>query len=322
MITFPRFFRPMVVVTFAGQQASNIAGVGPHISFRVVKSLTSTPDTAEIAIYGLAPARKSAIAATFAEVGFAPLTIAVGYEGVPGALFLGDIRKMDVATFARAGVPLTATADDTGDALASATINISTLGFTVQNMIDAAILAFAQPILNPSTGKMLSPGTTVVPHSSVAAMIGSAQPAAVTTVYTAVHVGNATDLLDEAARLLQCRWWIRDRQLYMARAGLPIDGLAVLLPRTHWLDEPTEEGAGIVRVSTFLDPNLLPGRQVTLSGRRTPYKGVRSAEQLLIARDVVGDLEPFRIEHAEYVVDTHGGTPMRATLTLQRIGGV
>jgi hypothetical protein len=317
VISFPRYYRPCVVVTVAGIQASNFAPLpGPRIAFKIDKTLTSTPDTAEIQIYGLAPATRAGMATAFGELGFAPVTLACGYEGVPGAMFVGDLRKLIAATHAHADVPVIAHADDNGDAIADATLPPtlpSTLGFTAQNMIDAAILAFAQPVVNPTTGAVDSPGTTIVPHPCVAATLATASPAAVTTVYTFVNVGTAKELLDEAARLLKCRWWIRDRQLFMIRNGFPIDGLAVGLPRTHWLTEPSDEGDGLLRLDTFLDPNLLPGRQVAVIGRAIPP---RIATKI---GAVPGEPEVFRIEAATYLGDTHADTPWRASLTLARL---
>lgn len=317
MISFPRIFRPCVSVSFAGYPIPNLDGTGHRIAFRVSKALTAAPDTAEVRVFGLSYATRSAMAGVFAEIGFAPMTIESGYDLVLGSLFVGDIRRLDAPPYAHADVPIVATGDDSGDAIANAPLPPaipSTLGFNAQNMIDAAILAFAQPVINPATGLVSSPGTTIVPHPSVAAAVATANPAAVTTVYTFVNVGKARDLLDEAARLLGCRWWIRDKQLFMARRGLPVDGLAVELPSTHWLSEPAEEGEGVVRIATFLDPNLLPGRQVAIY--RAPAKALTK-----LGAPPPGAPEFFRIEAGEYTGDTHGDQPWVADLTMRRILG-
>lgn len=319
IVTIPRYFRPGATVTIDGYPVPNPDGRGHRIVFRVRKSLISEPDSAEIHIYGIAPGTRAALAATFAELGFGKVTLDVGYDRVLGSLFIGDIRRLQASTFAHADVPVIIVGDDAGDALANATLPptlASTLGFKARDMITAAILAFAQPVLNPSTGRVISPGTVIIEDASVGNILATATPAAVSTVYTFVSVGTARDLLDEAARLLKCRWWIRDSTLYMARAALPIDGLAFQLPRTHWLTEPAELGDGLIQVDTFLDPNLLPGRQVQLVGRNSPPPRIATK----LGLPPVG-VEQFRIEAATYSGDTHGDSPWRASLTLARLVG-
>ena len=305
MITFPRIFRPAVTVTLAGQP---IASLGlplvpsPRVSFRVVRTMTSSPDSASVAIYGLDLPRRMAMQTIWTELGRAELLIFSGYSGVTLKLFLGDVRSLSSRLDGQDFVTH-ATADDGGDAITDAAIPV---GFTSSAGVDAAtMITIALSCLNspaayvPPAGPPLIP---IVPHPSVAAAIATMSPAALTLFYTSVRVGKARDLLDEAARIIGARWFIRDSQLHMAKRKLPTDGLAIVLPRTHWLSEPSEDAGGTVKVATFLDPNLLPGRQCVLVGRVAP-----------------GVPEPYRIEAGEYTGDTHGGSPFRADLVLRRI---
>lgn len=121
--------------------------------------------------------------------------------------------------------------------------------------------------------------------------------------FKVVSVGSATELLDEVARLLRVRWWVRDGFLRMAGNGFPTDRIAVQLAPTHWLDSPTTDGSGIVHVTTFLDPTIVPGREVQLIGRKIP-----------------GIPEAFRCEAVTYSGDTRGG-PSSAALTLRSFPG-
>lgn len=304
MISFPRLYRPACGVTIAGQAitALGLPGVvSPRVAFRVRRTMTPTPDTADVSVYGLSPERRLAIQSLWSELGRAKVLIASGYEGITAQLFAGDARSLRASVRAGADFATICTADDAGDALADTTITLSTAGLTVQNMIDLALAALARGT-GPVAGG--TPGEVVVAHPSVAATIATATPGSTTLFYSAVSIGKATDLLHEAARILGCRWWIRDSQLFMARRGVPTDGLAILLPRSHWLDEPTEDGKGLVRVSTLLDPNIVPGRQLQLVGRLA-----------------LADVETFRVETCEYSGDTDSGAPFRVDCEARRLLG-
>lgn len=309
MITFPRLFKPAVLVTIAGQPVSSVQTMlfaAPRVAFRVTRSMTSTPDTGSVAVYGLAPERRTAMQAIWTELGTAGLTLASGYDGITLRLFSGDVRTLQASVYENAEFVTRATADDAGDALTDAVVPpglASTAGVSVSEMIQLAIACINAPAAYVPPAH--PPEVPLVAHPSVAAVIANANPAALTLFYTSVSVGKARDLLNEAARILGVRWWIRESLLYMTRRQLPIDGLAVALPRSHWLSEPSEDGLGTIRVSTFLDPNLAPGRQVALVGR--------------IANDT--SVEMMRIEAGEYTGDTDSGAPFRADLVLRRLVG-
>ena len=296
MITIPRLFRPAVSLIVAGQPvaALNLPGVqAPRVAFRVVRTMTPTPDNGTVTVWGLDQSRRVAMQQIWSELGRATLEIATGYDNVIKRLFLGDVRSLRASVVERPEIMTIASADDGGDAITDATIPSglsSTAAISAKQMIDLALA-----VMNAAAT------TPIVASPSVAAALAAVRPEATTLFYTAVSVGKATDLLNEAARTLGVRWWIRDAQLFMVARRAPVDGFAIVLPRTHWLSEPDEDGAGLVRVATFLDPNLVPGRQVVLVGR-----------------DVPGVQEPFRIEAAEYSGDTRGGAPFRADLVLRR----
>ena len=303
MISFARLYRPGVVVSIAGQIISALAipgVVAPRVTFRCSRSMSSTPDSAAITVFGLSPEQRAAIGKLWAETARAKITIAAGYEGITTSLFVGDARTMQPSMKAGPEYMTVINADDGGDLLADAPIPgalASTAGLTAQQMIDVALRCFE--LHAATTGDL-----PIVAHPSVAETIGTASPSATTLFYSSVAVGKARDLLDEAARTLGCRWWIRDSQLYMVRRGVPADKLAIVLQRDHWLDEPSEDGNGMVRLSTFLDPNITPGRQLVLVGRVAP-----------------GKPETFRVEAADYTGDTEGGAPHRVDCDLRRLLG-
>lgn len=292
-----RLFKPSVVVQLAGQTIGDplFDQRGAHrlrVVFRVRRTLTSAPDSAQVQLYNLSEERRAVMSGLFHRTGKARLSIASGYDGVVSDLFAGDVRKLRAGDLRGSDVVTTIDADDGGDALANARLRgLSTSGLTADNMISAALAALAQE------------GEVVTRHPSVASVVASTVSSR--SYFTVVSIGKATDLLDEAARILGARWWVRDGLLFMAQRGLPTDGVAVVLPRTHWLSEPTEDGKGLVHVPTFLDPLITPGRQVALQGRAS-----------------AASVENFRCEAVEYRGDTEGG-PWAADCTLRsiRVGG-
>jgi hypothetical protein len=290
-----RLFKPGLRVELAGVAITNapqplsLTGqpVAPDVRFRVRKSMAATPDSCEIEIDGLGPDSRSRIGTLWSSTGSARLVLDVGYDGSLSRLFAGDVRELRVPQ--RSGT-VVAVADDGGDAISEAPFNVSTIGCTTAQLVDLALLA-----LETYGGQVIGR------HPSVAAVLATAPTAAL--IYTAVHVGKARDLLDEAARILGCRWWIRDNLLYFARRNVPTDRLAVLLPRTHWLAEPAEDKDGGMRVETLLDPRCQPGRQVTLQGRTTPWS-----------------LDPLVVRAGDYAGDTGAASPWSAGLSCRRVG--
>ncbi len=306
MITFPRIYKPCCTVVLAGQTVQHLAlpqvatPQGPRITFSVERTMTSTPDTAKVAIYGLAPERRTAMAAVFHELGQSEIVLSVGYDGITVPLFRGDVRRMKANERVDADYAVLVEADEAGDALATVTVRSSTLGLTASQMIDVALLALAQG--GAVAGAGVRP-QIVVKHPSVDAALATAPSAAV--VYTSVSISKATDFLDEAARIAQARWFIRDGQLFFAKRRIPTDGLAVRLPRTHWLSEPSEDGRALMHLETFCDPNIAPGRLIALEGRTAP-----------------GVLEYFRAEACSYAGDTEASTPWSVSVVLRRTEGV
>lgn len=292
MISFGRLFKPAVFVSVAGVEVANMDNDGLRVAFTVNRSMTSTPDSADVTICGLAPERMIGMQQTFGETGRAKLVVRSGYDGAVADLFRGDIREMKTNVRLAEDRAVRVVADDAGDALAEALVSASTLGLTAENMIDLAIAALARA------------GATITKHPSVDVAVAAVVQSRVS--YTFVSIGQASQLLDEAARILGVRWFIRDGQLCMARRGLPIDGLSIALPWDHLTAEPMLDGSGLIHFSTFLDPNITPGRQVVLGQEgfaRTPEPWAH---------------QPLRVESVIYQGDTESG-PWQAAVTARRI---
>lgn len=289
-----RLYKPGAVVTLGGVTITSLADLpgvrkeGPRLVFVVRRSMTSTPDSASLELHGLSAERRKLMSSQWSLTGSAKLSIQTGYGKTMRHLFTGDVRTL--AAPERGRSPVTVTADDGGDPITEAPIQVSTIGLTASNMVDLALLAFATRADLPITK-----------HPSTDAVLASAPTSP--SIYNTVMVGKAAQLLDEAARIVGARWWVRDSLLFMARRGFPTDNVAVRLPRTHWLTEPHEDRNGLVRLSTFLDPRITPGRQLAVEGRTTPVS-----------------VEFLRAESCTYSADQGAAVPWSVDLTARRIG--
>lgn len=292
-----RLFRPGAVVRCAGQTLYSVPPLlGLRVAFSVRRTMKSDPDVASVRIWGLAPERALAMQTLHNELGSSTLAIDAGYEGAITRVFSGDVKRQPTVARDGSDFVLAAEADDAGEAINEVTLSgVTGYGLSAQNMIDAAI-----ETMNAYYAVRVPPVPPIVQHPSVAAVIAASNPLATAATFSLVHVGKASDLLNEAARILGCRWWIRDSQFFLGARKLPTDGQAVYLPRTHWLSEPTEDG-DLVRLTTLFDTMLVPGRQVALVGRKIPFI-----------------LEYFRAESCDYSGDTEGG-PWSIACELRRI---
>lgn len=306
MITFPRYYRPSAIVTIGPPGVLTVTDInapppaprGPRITFRIKRSLMSTPDECDCSIFNLDPIREKALVSAFQEVGRAPCSVAAGYGVITPIVFRGDLRTMDGHRRDGPDYALVFSADDGGDWMSELTTSISTVQWTVQNMVDYVVAAVTAG--DPS--RRIAPYPLAL-HPSVGIAI-AASPFSGTQV-SGVHIGKVKELIDEAARLCNARWWIADNLLYFATRKIPVDGLSIVLRRPQWMQEPSDDGKGVVRHVVMFDPNIQPGRQVTLVDD-------------LFRRS--SSPEPFRCEVAEHVGDTRGG-PWTTSMVLRRITG-
>jgi hypothetical protein len=297
-----RLFDPAVRVRLAGVDVTSSsrhwsgARTGLAVAFNVTKTMTSSPDSATVRIEGLGPDKRGVMRSIWSELGAATLEIWAGWDGAPTIqIFSGDVRDLVVPS--RGDAPVTATADDGGDAIAEALVSCSSLGLTAENMIDLALAAVERHELQHHPDRP----RPIAKHPSVGAAVASS--IAAPQLFRVVSVSKAAELLDEAARILGVRWWLREGLLYMAARGAPTDPVAVALPRTHWLDEPAEDKDGLLRIPALFSPLLVPGRQVTIQGRSTPWSS-----------------EPYRCEAVDHAGDWGSDEPWSSALVARRVG--
>lgn len=304
MISFARYFKPGVVVRVAGQEARDVpladqaTPQGPRITFMVSRTMTRFADTCSVSIYNLAPERREAMSQLFHEYGTTPIEIDAGYDGKLSKLFVGDVRKMraserydlDYATYIEA--------DDQGDALADVTVNIKSGLMSPDLMVDAALKVIALGGAVPGSGVR---GVVIRRHSSVDEAIAALGPNPHSPLL--VSIGKASDLLTEAARICECRWFIRSGTLYFARGGRAIDNArAISLPRDLWLSEPSDDGSNLSVIRVMFDPNIEPGKQVAVIGRTS-----------------ANSREYYRVESCVHSGDTETSAPWSTDISGRRI---
>lgn len=252
--------------------------------FTVSRSIETGPDTASVSIYGLAPARRAQMALQWQSLGRSLMTIAAGYGGIMTPLFGGDVRSIRANQRSGADRIVTVTADDAGDAITEAPMHLHTGGSTARQLIQAALLAWTQY------------GTPIVAHASVEQVLATKAAQSTIDMFGS-YIGKARDLVDEAARRLGARWWIRNGQLFMALGALPIPGLAVV---PFAMSEPVREGQDI-ELQAFFDPLIMPGVAVQI----TDLTGVFQA----------------RVQECTHNGNLRGGSPWTTQIRARLIGG-
>lgn len=248
-VVIPRYFNPTLVVGLLGVSVRFANGQGLQVSFRIERTMLSTPDSCSVSICGLDPVRAIAMGALFTSTGLSPLVVLGGYDGIGAGLFAGDVRSFSSARRAGPDLWTDVIADDAGDAYADVPLRVSTVAMTAAQMIAVAATAM-QLGQAPSVAEVLSRSDYTKQGP-----------------YTAVMVGKAHELIDAACRRIKARWWVRDKQIHLASLGLPSQASkAVLLTPQTVVGEPAFKGSGQISLPTLFDPNIVPGGQVSYLG--------------------------------------------------------
>lgn len=253
LVPIARYYNPSIEVSMVGISSLFTNGEGLTMSFEVERTLTSTPDTCKVSICGLDPVRAQAMGALFLATGTSKISVRFGYDGILGGLFVGDVR--DFVSQRRAGddVWTDATADDGGQSYSDAVIRPpqSNVAQTAEQTIRIAA-AYMELIVSPQAEAVIA-----------ATEPGPAGP------YTSVFSGKASELMDAVCRRINCRWWIRDTQLFLTRLGAPDSTRpAVLVFPQVLVGDVSTGGSGEIALPMFCDPNVVPGGQVSYLGTR------------------------------------------------------
>lgn len=281
---FARYYNPTAIVSVVGQPVAFADGEGLNMKIQITRSLEQTPDRCVIDIEGLDPIRAQLMGQVFRETSLGQIvTVQLGYDAVAVSAFTGRLEAFSPSQPNGPALWTHAEAGDAPDEFENIRIPIqSTTSLTASNMVDLGIAALG-----------LLPGPSVAPTVAGAALVAA-------TPFDAVGVRQATDLLDEAARILRCRWWMRDGMVHMSRNGIPDPSrLAIIIapsgpgpvfPGVPLIAQPRFGGGGLIEVPTFMEPDFVPGGQAVYLGTT------------------------FRIEHVVHSIETRGAAPWSSTV--------
>ncbi len=235
-------------------------------TFRVKKSLKPEPNTCTLQIFNLAEGTRRVLESA-SKLG---LRLEVGYESGTLVLFEGEIRSAhsfrdhaDIITEISTG--------DSEEEMRTARIS-----FTVgpQQPTDTALRSIV-------TAMGVGAGNV----GQVAAKI-KAKGKAIFGPGTVFH-GNARVALDQICKSCGLEWSTQDGNMQLLELGRGLDAVSVeLTPETGLVDFPTVDHKGVLSAKAFIQPDLVPGRLVTISS--------------------VGARGTFRLIDCEYIGDTQG----------------
>jgi hypothetical protein len=271
-MTFTRYYNPIAILTVVKQVITfGPLGQGLNFRFNVQRTMDPIPDRLEFAIEGLLPARARAMGEAFKRSDL-PLgrdvTLQVGYDAAPVFLFGGVNKRGEPTGLLESFVDQV----PRGPSL-----------WTLGTAGDGADAYDTDKLADPKSGyapletqlKEVLEILGLIEHPSTTAVIAGRNPSA-QSVFAVSGVQTCTDLLDNIARTCRARWWIRDGQLFMARNGLPVPGspaviIAPMQPGPRFPGAPLVEpvtvgGGGVINATTFLDPRIAPGGQVSYQG--------------------------------------------------------
>lgn len=213
-------------------------------AFVVKKNLKPEPNTAEIKVYNLSQSTRR----TLENAKKLYVRLEAGYPGRVAQLFLGEVRS---AHSHREGTDII-TEISTGDGekeIAASRINV-TLGPKVPAA--TALTAIAQA-LNVGLGNVPVAATKLAATGQTFFGPG-----------TAIS-GNAARMLTDFCRSADLEWSIQDGVLQILERGQALDEKVVeLSPESGLLGSPTIDLKKIVTVNALIQPDLLPGKKISL----------------------------------------------------------
>jgi len=240
---------------------------GLDLSFKASKTLTSKPNSAEIAIWNLNESNRAAITERKNPV----VKLEAGYEDETTMIFLGDMQEARIVRDGPDIITMISTSDGGKAHRKSRTNKAFGKGTSVATVASALI---------DSIG---------VGKGNVATLLASAGLEGVSTKFAGgvTLSGRSADLMARLAKSSGFEFSVQDGKAQFLRRGRPLNETAVKLSAdTGLLKSPTRSSAGIVKASSLLIPDIYPGARV-----------------LFDTREVEGF---YRVETAQYVGDTAG----------------
>jgi hypothetical protein len=225
---------------------------GLDVRFNIRRSLSSTPNKAEVQIWNLNKAHREELE----QAGKAAVTLEVGYEDDPLGMFQifgGRLREV----FSVWDPPDWVTKMSSGD-------GDNAMGSKISQSYRTGT-SFFQIWRDTVNAVGVGVGNAIDKFAESASFTDALQELGA----SAVLRGNAMDRLQEQAKSAGLELSIQDGVLQVTEAGKPVDPSAisvVLGPRTGLISSPMRGNKGELRVRSLIVPGIEPGRGIQLEG--------------------------------------------------------
>lgn len=283
-----------LIVTDAAGNALDLSLL--RITFKVIQSEISTPNTAQIRVYNVAPQTSDKLISDFtrakaARSELARVTLSAGYEdGQYGVIFNGEVKQ-----YRRGRENATDTYFDIVAADADSAYNYSTIsrtlaaGATARDIINAAAEAMAP--FNVRLGP--------VPDNLATSPLPRAR-----TLF-----GMTRDFLRQVCDLINCNWSIQNGTLtFTPRLGY-VEGPVVVLTSASGLigfPEQTQDG---IQAQCLINPSIYVGRRVKLDNASVQTYRVGLPYLAEVQDNLVPPINNdglYRVLVVDWLGDTHG----------------
>ncbi len=236
-----------------------------RVAFKAKKTLKPDPNVCEVKVWNLGPDQRAGLDKQKTPV----VSLTAGYAQELTHIFLGQALHVE---HERQGADLitTVSTTDGGEKAQHARVNVS---FGPRTKIDTVLRTLARE-LGLKEGNL----------AKVSAQLATSLKA---NIYLegGLLSGNAHHEMTQLVRSAGLEWSIQDGALQLLDLGKAVAPFAILLDETVLLGTPSISNKGIVKGTTFLQRDFLPGRQVQID-----HPFVKGA---------------FRLESCDYVGDTY-----------------
>ncbi len=285
MPSFLRYFRPAVALAGAGLDFSNLDAAGLRTTWRVRRTNTPAPDTAEIEITNLAPRKAEmitqAIAAT-SEPFRIRLDFRLGWNGSTSPMLSGLVEDFYAQERRGADVVTTFYLVDGGLAKRN---QISRHTFkTVKIHVLIEILVRFPPVA--SDGTVLGALGLTYPDESRKLVESAAAKTALPNVRSVVPGLTTERRLTESMAAIGLEWRVHNGAFIAFRDGIINRPGPILRPGSEILQSTKRKDGGI-EITALAHPDLEPGMQVHVKGRlyraeRITFDGDSQGESTMV----------------------------------------
>ena len=219
-----------------------------RIAFNVVKDGKPQPNKATIKVWGLSEAHKQYLKQlSLSGIG---VQLEAGYETGTSIIYRGSLRRCFTMREQASLVTTLESGDGTPQVQGSRVAVSVQKGATNRDVL--AAVARSVGVLEGNLGDAL-------------AKLGGAS----VFMNGGVFFGSAADEMTRLCRSLGLTWSIQDGKLQVLDPSSVAAGKAILLSKdTGMINEPSVDPKGVLSVSMLIQPDVFPGRLISLQGQR------------------------------------------------------